>query len=954
MKHAFLTLLTALIAAVPADLRAADERIEFFEKKIRPVLVKHCYSCHAADAENIRGGLLLDSKAGWQAGGESGPAIVPGNPDEGLLLEALRHESFEMPPDRKLPDDVIADFERWIKDGAVDPRTDGVALERGTIDLAAGRSFWSFRALERPAIPSSGQSWARTDIDRFVAEHDSRQGVSPVGDASAEEVARRMYFVLIGLPPTPDDLDVFRADWDQNPDAAVSNLADELLASPRFGERWGRHWLDVVRFAESSGGGRSLMFPDAWRFRDYVIASFNDDKPFDQFVREHIAGDLLPWETPEQHDAQVTGVGYLTLGPTNYEMQDKELLRMEVVDEQIDTLGRTFLGMTLGCARCHDHKFDPVPMTDYYALAGIFRSTKTLVPGNVSGYVTTSLKSGVDAEEQAEWQRREADLLARIKALKEQVTSPDLAKTAGIDPASLPGIVVDDAFAKFTGQWTDSTHSPPYVGEGYRHDGNDKSGKSVRFEVMLPESGRYRVHLAHNASASRCSSLPVHVEHAGGTAVATIDQRKTTEPDGVFSFVGEYQFEAGDAAVISINAEESSAGYIIVDAVQFLPVSDDAPLADRVTAEEEKQQAALRSELAKQEEKLKKHVAAKPKIPQSMAVIDEAVPGDWHLHIRGGIRNLGPLVPRGFVSVASPQLDESGAAVPASIPANQSGRRELAAWVASPDNPLTSRVFVNRVWQYLIGEGLVRTPDNFGATGRPPTHPELLDHLATTFVDDDHWSVKKLIRRIVTSRVFRLSSTAPADLVQADPENLHLTRAFRRRLDAEALRDAILHVSGQLDLSTKGGLTIGRISTYDNGYEHDMYSKSIRSVYVPFFRNSMLETFEVFDIANPNLVTGRRTSSTLPSQALYLLNSPFVLTQSELAARHFLATQSADTAALDVMIEAAYRRTLGRRPSELERRTMAEFFAERDAAATDGWTAVFQSLFASVDFRYLD
>ena len=303
--------------------------------------------------------------------------------------------------------------------------------------------------------------------------------------------------------------------------------------------------------------------------------------------------------------------------------------------------------------------------------------------------------------------------------------------------------------------------------------------------------------------------------------------------------------------------------------------------------------------------------------------------------------------------MAVPAVDETGRASPADIPEDESGRLQLAEWIASPDNPLTARVFVNRVWMHLIGEGIVRTPDNFGETGRRPTHPELLDFLAATFMEDG-WSVKRLIRRIATSRVYRLSSEVSDSVVQADPENLYLARAFRRRLDAESLRDSVLQISGQLDLSVTGGMTIGKTATYDNGYRHDIYSTQIRSVYVPFFRNSMLETFEVFDIANPNLVTGRRTTSTLPAQALYLLNSPFALEQSELAAKHFLETQSADPSAVGVMIDEAYRQTLTRRPTDAERRTVAGFVSERGIDSPETWTAVFQALFASMDFRYID
>ncbi|MCP4513145.1 MAG: DUF1549 domain-containing protein, partial [Fuerstiella sp.] len=316
-------------------------------------------------------------------------------------------------------------------------------------------------------------------------------------------------------------------------------LVDELLASPRFGERWGRHWLDVVRFAESSGGGRSLMFPDAWRFRDYVIQSFNDDKPFDQLVKEHIAGDLLPYDSDRQHDDQVTGVGYLTLGPTNYEQQDKELLRMEVVDEQVDTIGRTFLGMTLGCARCHDHKFDPIPTTDYYAMAGVLRSTETLLPGNVSMYVTTSLKMNSERKERGTWLAQEESLLAEIAELKKKVKGQRPGVVPRIDAASLPGIIVDDSQATFEGEWVHSTSLAPFVGAGYRHDKFLKTGRRVRFEAALPESGRYRVRMSHNYQTSRCSRLPITITHAEGSITVEIDQRKTPS-DGVFADLGTF------------------------------------------------------------------------------------------------------------------------------------------------------------------------------------------------------------------------------------------------------------------------------------------------------------------------------------------------------------------------------------------------------------------------------
>ncbi|MEQ9411360.1 MAG: DUF1553 domain-containing protein [Fuerstiella sp.] len=927
---------------------SADDRMDFFEAKIRPVLIEHCYQCHSADAKNVRGGLLLDSRKGVEAGGESGAVVIPGMPNDSLLLSAMKHESYEMPPDRKLPANVIADFEKWIRDGAVDPRTGGVTVERRTVDVREGREFWSFRPVTRPEIPSTESDWPKTEIDRFVLAEMQDNGLTPVADAAAHEVLRRLSFALSGLPPSPDAVRSFAAEWAVDPDAAVAAAVDELLASENFGERWGRHWLDVTRFAESSGGGRSLMFPEAWRFRDYVIRSFNNDKPFDQLVREHIAGDLLPAETAAQHDDQVTGVGYLTLGPTNYEQQDKELLRMEVVDEQIDTLGRTFLGLTLGCARCHDHKFDPIPTADYYALAGIFRSTKTLLPGNVSSYVTTALRDGFDPSALQTWEAKDKDLKSRLAALKKSLKLTGATDLRGVIPSSLPGIVIDDSKAVFEGEWVASSSVPVYVGQGYQHDAQLKSGRRVRFETQVPKSGAYRVRFAYSPSSNRSSNVPVVVQHAGGTATVAVNQQIRPAVDGLFTELGVFEFMADQKASVSVDAAAAGPGVVIVDAVQFVPADHQSSAPpDQASVEEARR---LTQQLQQLEKVAQEHARKKPVRPVAMGVRDEDEPADWHIHVRGGIRQLGPIVPRGFVTVAMP-ADENGEVPPVRISSGESGRRELAEWVASPTNPLTTRVFVNRVWQHLIGEGLVRTPDNFGKMGQRPTHPELLDYLAFTFVQDDHWSIKRLIRRIAVSRVFRLSSSGN---LGADPDNRLLSRGFRRRLEAEALRDAILQISGQLDTEQNGGRTIARLSTYDNGYDHARHSRVLRSVYVPWFRNSMLEFFDVFDVANPNLVAGRRNVSTLPSQGLYLLNSPFVLEQSQLAASHFLATESADSAAADGMLERACLLTLGRRPAPEEAGILLSFVQAPGADPVDAWTAVFQALFASVDFRYLD
>ncbi|MEZ5325321.1 MAG: PSD1 and planctomycete cytochrome C domain-containing protein [Verrucomicrobiales bacterium] len=755
----------ASLLIVPGlDAQPSSPEIEFFESKVRPVLVEHCYECHSVGADKVKGNLLLDSAQGWKTGGDSGPALVSGQPDDSLLIKAIGHADpdLQMPPKYRLEPDEIAALRQWVVTGAADPRVGDATLQlkaRKKIDIEKGRTFWAFRppvAVPLPEVTNSG--WPQTDIDYFVLAKMEESHLKPGADADKRTLLRRAYFDLIGLPPTPAQIREFLDDPRDDTFAAV---VDGLLARPEFGERWGRHWLDVARFAESSGGGRSLMFPHAWRFRDYVIDAFNADKPYDEFIKEHLAGDLLPWANESERNEHLVASGYLVLGAINYELQDKELLRMEVIDEQVSAMGRTFLGMTLDCARCHDHKFDPIPTADYYALAGIFGGTESLVPGNVSGYVTQKLKVDV----------------------------------------------------------------PPHV-------------------------AAYRQELAELKAS-------------------------------------------------------------LQDAVAEPALSD-----------------------LKAEFKEKENQAPGYEDPVAMSVKDVDEPEDGHIHIRGGVRNKGSRVPRGVLTVALPE-GQSGA-----LPVNdgESGRRQLSEWIASADNPLTARVMVNRIWLHLIGQGIVRTPDNFGATGEMPSHPELLDYLAMKFVETG-WSTKAMIREIMLSHVYQLSSSAST--AAGDPENRLLTHAHRKRLQAEALRDSMLVLSGSLD-PARGGRTIRKLSDYDLGYTFDT---SRRSVYVPWFRNSMLDMFDVFDAPNPNLVIGRRTETNLPTQALFLMNSPFVREQAEQLSKHLQAE--------GITYAAAYEYVLGRPPSAAELAATRQFF-NANADQQEAWNQFCQTLFACVDFRYLN
>lgn len=939
-----------LVGVFARGADAAD--LEFFEKKIRPILAERCYECHAAD-HKIKAGLRLDHTAGWLQGGDSGPAVMPGNVDASPLIKAIRYSGLEfeaMPPKSTLPKEEIALLEEWVKRGAPAPAAQagsGGGRQIG-LSIEEGRKFWAFIPPAEPKVPDAGAGWARTEIDRFVAAQWAEKGLAPAADADRATLLRRLTFDLTGLPPTPEAIDAFVQD--ARPDA-TARAVDGLLASPQFGERWGRRWLDVARFAESSGGGRTLLFKDAWRYRDYVIDSLNRDVPFDRFIREQLAGDLLPAADAAERSRQVIATGFLALGPTNYEEQAKDALRMDIVDEQLDTLGKAFLGMTIACARCHDHKFDPIPTQDYYALAGILRSTHTLhnYTDNVAKWVDANLPLEPAAEaEIAAHEARVASLERQIAALRSPAKPAATAK--GVEAGRLPGIVIDDPKARVVGSWKSSAAVGGYVGEGYLTDDNESKGrKTVTYTPQIPQAGRYEVRLAYTPGANRATNVPVTVFHADGENVVTVNQREAPRVAGRFVTLGTYRFEKDGAGYVLLSTEGTD-GFVVADALQLLPLDAKAPGPEVVAAADDpaaKQNAAA---LRKLEAELRQLRTAAPARPMAMSV-KEAVGeiGDTEIRVRGNARNLGAKVPRGFLQAAM-----SGPAP--EFPADQSGRRELAEWIASDANPLTARVTVNRTWAWLMGAGIVRTVDNFGVTGERPSHPALLDYLARRFVAEG-WSMKQLVRSIVLSRVYQLDSIATPEARQLDPDNRLLARANRRRLEAEEIRDAMLAVSGQLDRTLGGPNIVLGPGSAAQGYEYGYEFKDVRrSIYTPAFRNRRLEIFEAFDFADINAPYGVRPVTTVAPQALYLMNHPFVTTQAERAAEQTLRAVKGDDAA---RLEYAYRVALGRKPTAGERRIALDFIAEHapsdaaEPARQAAWAQVHQALLACVDFRYL-
>jgi len=966
-------LITPLLLQAGGAFASGAEGADFFESKVRPLLTERCFECHSAE-NKIKGGLRLDFRDGWAKGGDTGPAIEPGKPDDSLLIQAVRYKDkdLQMPPKKQLAPAELAILEQWVASGAADPRKEAPASHKKQVGLTIeeGRKFWSYilpQKHEPPAVKNT--AWPRGDIDRFILAKLEEHGVAPAADAMPEQLLRRLYYVLTGLPAGQEKIDAFvreyRSAAEKDRGAVVGKVADDLLASPRFGEAWGRHWLDVARFAESSGGGRTLLFKDAWRYRDYVIDAFNQNRPFNQFIREQIAGDLLPAADNEVRRRQLTATAFLALGPTNYEEQDKQQLRFDVIDEQLDTIGKAILGQTIGCARCHDHKFDPVPQRDYYALAGIFASTRTLFnyTDNVARWIDTPLP--LEGEKETAVAAQEAKLATvkdELDAAKKQLAAAKKAhlhatsvekKGEAVAVADLLGIVVDDTEATAIGDWKESQYCPHYVGQGYRGDQNAEKGqKTLTFTPKLPASGRYEVRLAFPAYANRANHVPVHIFHADGEETVFVDETQEPPIDGLFLSLGRFRFEKDGAGYVLVS-NDGTKGYVCADAVQFIPEAEaDQPAAPAVAAAASpaKPDAAtdLQARVKKMEADLKKLSETGPHRPVAMSVHDDEKASDTQICIRGQVHQRAAEVPRGLLRVAL--LTD-----PPQFSTTESGRLELANWLVSPKNPLTARVFVNRVWEWLFGDGLVRTVDNFGTTGEAPSHPELLDYLATQFVAEE-WDIKRLIKEIVISRTWQLSVASAG---ATDPENRWLAHANRRRLDAEQLRDTILSVSGELNEELDGPniAGAGEIDANTSGAQNIEYKYEFtdtrRSVYTPAFRNKRLELFEVFDFGDINATAGRRNVSTVATQALYMLNSPFVLAQSRHAAEQALASSSSD----EERLTAAFRQALGRGPSGRERTTLARFIAAAgtdEKQRTEAWAQVYQTIFACLDFRYLD
>jgi hypothetical protein len=941
-----------LLVAAGVPTAGATEGFAFFEAKVRPLLATHCYECHSEEAGKQKGGLWLDRKAGWETGGDGGPAVVPGDPETSLLIHSVHYadENLQMPPKSKLPPEDIAVLEQWVALGAPDPRDAALAAQvrREGIDHAAARQEWAFRPVAKPEPPAvAAGEWPLDPVDRFLLAELEAKGLAPAPDADPAALLRRLHYDLTGLPPTAEETQAFVADPSRE---AWVRIVDDLLARPGFGETWGRHWLDVARYADSNGGDRNYTFYQAWRYRNHVIDVFNRDQSYHEFVREQIAGDLMPADDPETTRRRLIASTFLALGPKMLTERDKEKLWLDTVDEQIDTMGRAFLGLTLGCARCHDHKFDPVSQEEYFALAGIFRSTE-IVTGtrngcvNVASWIERPLPGphGVDPVL--------AEKVERLELAMRLVVEKSFMKKAGgkmtADNLPLAGVVYDESDAEVIGAWAASNLSPNRFGAFYlRDDQAGKGAKRVIFRGSLPESGRYEVRVAYSAGANRAERVPVVVTSRTGRRTVHLDQTRTPSVAGLFEPVGQFEFEKGGACSVTIETSGTEGRHVLVDAVQFIAVADlereRSQLAAATGGDTDPLFRMSEGELKKTLDQL---IADLKDEDVVMAPRDAREPADIHLRVRGETGQLGPIVPRGFPKVLS--------GGPAEIPAGSSGRRELARWLTGEAGGLLDRVYVNRVWSHLFGRGLVASVDNFGRLGSGVTHPELLDWLAATFREEGG-STKALVRRLVLSRAYGLSAHPGPALAAADPENHLFGRQERRRLTAEEIRDSVLFFSGRLD-RTPGGATATAIGIdLDAPLSYDKDAK--RTVYLPVARNNPSGELALFDGANPDLVTGQRNATTVPTQALYLLNSAFLLKEAQAVATAAMPPGTSPGSA----IVRLYRSLLGRPPTPEEEDRALDLVADLGGGgeeldlAEEALGHLAHVLMASTEFLYLE
>jgi mono/diheme cytochrome c family protein len=916
--------------SVQAQARAASPQIapsaEFFESKVRPVLAANCYDCHT---DQEYGGLRLDSREAMLKGGASGPAIVPGDPDKSLLIQAVRQtsEKLKMPKGGRLKPDEVEALAEWVKSGAPWPASAKItaAGAKPYVITAAQRALWSLRPIQKPAVPAVAHGdWAKTDIDRFVLTTLERAGLAPVRAADKLTLIRRATLDLTGLPPTLEEIDAFEKD--QSADAFATVL-DRLLASPRYGETWGRLWLDVARYGEDDyrsldPKGRGYNpYPNAYLYRDWVIKAFNDDMPYDQFVRSQLAADLMG---DEGRARRLPALGFLGLGPWYYDNGAVEITRADERHDRVDVVSRGFLGLTVGCARCHDHKYDPIPTADYYSLAGVFLNSPyreyPLAPKAVVDEYNEQDKKIEKKEKLLEdFTRTESTQLAQTLALQASTYMAAAWRVTG-EPKEDVTKVVDDQKLDYElfDRWLKFLAKPPrfypYLTkwqEMVKNGGSAKDAKALadEFQALLLDVMFERKDVNDENDVIKAKALQ-------GT--------KKKEPAKLPSdFVTNDDFCPGCG--LELKSMPIARQNLWTDVFQrdLQDGFDPAQQFDRIkpglllfrgwglerqlSADRRRYIDGLRNDI----DKLRKDQP--PKYPFVHGVGDVEKPANLRVSLRGSPYNLGDEVSRHFLSIlstAEPEPFTKG-----------SGRLELADAIVR--QPIAMRVIVNRIWKGHFGTGLVDTPSNFGATGERPTNPELLEYLAESFVDGG-LSIKKLHRAIMSSAVYQLSTEHNQAAFDKDSGNRLYWRANRHRMTAEQVRDSLLLVSGALD-TKMGGPSAPLTPLYER-----------RTVYGKVSRYKLDDYLQLFDFPSPNLSAEKRFTTSVPLQRLFFMNSDFMQQQGERLAQR-LAGEPDNRA----RVQKAYRLIFGRPPTDEELRAGLAFIAtapikeyeERKAAA---------------------
>ncbi len=1095
MRRILMVIAAWSAAGFVVPLAGAEDDVEFFETRIRPVLVKHCYECHSSASNEVKGGLLVDFRNGLHKGGDTGPAVVPHEPVESLLLDAIRYESFEMPPKGQLPDSVIADFEHWISRGAADPRdeapspTDAAEL-LWTEQLAERSGWWSLQPLRDVSPPMvEDEAWSIEPVDRFVRAALGEAGLSPAEPADAETLLRRLSFVLTGLPPQPEQVISFPPKYAENADLALANLVDELLDSPHFGERFARHWMDVIRYADTFGYEWDNPAKGSWEYRDYLIRAFNDDIGFDQLICEQLAGDLLP--EPRFHEA--AGVNESLIGPMFYHLGEHRHgsslafngIHQDMINNKIDAFSKAFLAMTVACARCHDHKLDAISQADYYALAGVFMSPRWTArvidtPGIHDAQIgeLKRLRSEIHRELAQLWQSDVTLLQAEeLKSWAEsQVaswgeptlgdvhfplvrllssTDENVATQWGEMVAALRAahderlqanadaytVLSDFSVPGFPEGWITEgdgiTHGYVHNGEplvslegdtlidrllprGYHtHALSSKLPGAVRMppqdelpgrfvslqlcggewsgHIAVPQNAFQNEPLAflgglpdannwistadedlkNGVSRVLCevATAPLHPNFPPRTGLASVGGVKLADDDdgfdkrSWFSMTGIVAHDTAGTPADTLDAfapllagqppasvheawervsdwftatmnrwESNETTTSDVRLLNWLLAQERLP--NRVT--DSPSSASLVDEYRK--------VEARITFPRTVMSMEERdlSPLEYRLNVRGNVDDEGPMVPRRFLDVFADGQTVSDS--------HGSGRLELATYLSGPHNPQTARVYVNRVWHWVFGTGIVATPSDFGKLGDRPSHPELLDWLAKQFMAEG-WSTKALLRRLVLSQAFRQSGASHPAALEVDPDNRLLHHSATRRLEGEAIRDNLLAVSGCLERRLYGPPVNPPRSVEDAAkrlFSGTIDSDARRAIYMQMSIMDPPKFLLCFNLPDLKLPTGRRDVTNVPAQALALLNDPLVVHLAERWGER-LVTDGANTP--EERVRHMFVRALGREPAnaELKRWTNAvTSFSQSDDVLHDksAWAELAHAMFNTKEFIY--